>query len=272
MSAFRDSTNQFRLRWNDTMKNKAFSLIELLVVVAIIGILATIITPNVIEQMRRAKITKTASLIGNIETAVTLYENAFGKFPPSYNPQELYIALNQEAKNPIDFDSEDIRLFDQGDQFWINPLNENDQRRVNLLQQAGVPQSEMVAQIEENGIIDAWGNPLYFVSSDVYNPGKRSDFRSRGNSFNLDAPSAYEMRDGQRFRPYNPTTFQIISFGPDQSTITPRTSNGGLGSMLTTDKKDNDGDGFIDLEDQVRRGNPSENDPEVLAEDDITNF
>lgn len=258
------------------MNKKAFSLIELLVVVAIIGILAAIIVPNVRIQLERAKITKTKALIGSLETAVTLYEDALKKYPPSYNPQKLYIALTQEAKSPIELAAEDVRLAIPGDEdtgnFWINPLNPRDTRRQNILQQAGVPQSEMLAQVEENIIVDAWGNPIYFISSDIYNPGRRTDFRSGKKTFNEDAPCAYEILDGERARPYKPNSFQIMSFGPDQTTITPRTSNGGIGSMIATDKRDNDGDGYFDIEDQVRQGNPMGDDPEVIAEDDITNF
>lgn len=254
------------------MNKKAFSLIELLVVVAIIGILAAIIVPNVGRYMETAKITKTKALIGQLETAITLYENQLGKYPPSFNPQSLYIALNQEAKSPIELAAEDVRLVERGVNFWINPLNETDDRRRSVLEQAGVPASELVAQIEENVIVDAWGNPIFFVSSDVYNPGRRTDFRSGRASFKQNAPCAYEMREGDRFRPFKPSSFQLFSFGPDQRTITPRTSNGGIGSMIASDKRDNDGDGYVDLEDQVRRGDPNADDPEVIAEDDISNY
>jgi prepilin-type N-terminal cleavage/methylation domain-containing protein len=258
------------------MNKRAFSLIELLVVVAIIGILAAIIVPNVRIYMERARITKTAALIGQLETAITLYENQLGKYPPSYNPQLLYIALNQEAKSPIDLSAEDVRLFSPDDDldghFWLNELDRENNIREATLQRAGVASVHLTAQIEENVIVDAWGNPIYYVSSDEYNPGRRTDFRSGRAKFNDDAACAFEMREGKRFRPFKPSTFQLFSFGPDQRTITPSTSNGGIGSMIATDKKDNDGDGYFDNEDQVRRGDPNSDDPDVIAEDDISNY
>ena len=254
------------------MKKEAFSLVELLVVVAIIGILSVILVPNVQIQLEKAKVAKTKALIGNLEVSIEVYKNDFGHYPTSYNPQALYLALVEEAKNPIEPNSDDVRRFERGTSFWIQERNDRDDRRQNILQQAGVPSRDLTAQEEENAFVDAWENPLYFVSSEVYNPGGRTDFRRRGSTAVLDAAAAYEMRESTRLKPFNPTTFQLISFGPDQTTITPRTTNGGIGSMIDTDRQDNDEDEYFDKEDRVRGGDLMSNDPEVVAEDDITNF
>lgn len=254
------------------MYKKAFSLVELLVVVAIIGILATILVPNVQVQLEKAKVAKTKSLISQLSLGIEVYKTDFGKYPESFDLQGLYLALVEEAKNPLEPDSDDVRLFDSGEPFFIKEINPDDDRRENILRQAGVPANFLVAQMEENAFIDAWENPIYYVSHQVYNPGGRTDFRRRQSSFKDDAPCAYEIRDGQRSKPYNPGSFQLISFGPDQTTITPRTSNGGIGSMLDSDRRDNDGDNYIDKEDRIRGGDIMSNEPEVIAEDDITNF
>lgn len=255
------------------MNRKAFSLVELLVVVAIIGILAVILVPNVQENLKRAKVAQTKAMISSIEMAVVTYENDFGQYPESFDPQQLFIAVTAQASAPYEPDSDEFRLYDQGQQLWINPDSPTtDERRQNLLSQGGVPPRGMLAQTDENVFIDSWGNPLYYVSSDVYNPSGRADYRRRGSSSSsLDNPVAYEMRNGERHKPFNPVSFQIISFGPDGATLPPDTL-GGIGSMLGTDGVDNDNDEFTDHLDQVRNGDRSQLDPEVLAEDDITNF
>lgn len=254
------------------MKNKGFSLVELLVVVAIIGILSVILVPNVQEQLRKAKIAKTKALISSLEVTLTTYKNDFGKYPPSYDLQSLYIALVEQAKTPYEPDSDEYRLVKKGQSIYQNPDRPSDLLE-NLLQQAGVPASALKAQQEENVFIDAWENPIYYISSETYNPSGRSDFRkSSSNTFNDNLPCAYEMREGKRSKPFRPTSFQLISFGPDGTTITPSRSNGGIGSMIDSDKIDNDGDEFIDNADRVRDGNKSTNDPAVVAEDDVTNF
>lgn len=253
------------------MKNKAFSLIELLVVVAIIGILSAILIPNVRENLRRAKVAKTAAMIGSIEMTLEIYNNDFGQYPPSFDLQGLFVAVTQDAQTPYEPDADEYVLMQQGEAYWVNEQRPDIGDTLDqILDSAGVPPEGRAAQREENVFVDAWGTPLYYVSHDVYNPGGRADFRRTSNP-RLDAPCAYQMRGGERYQPYNPRSFQLISFGADGVTIIPSNNNGGIGSMLSDDDLDNDGDDFIDLGDQVR--NPSElGEPEGTAEDDITNF
>lgn len=259
------------------MKKNAFSLVELLVVVAIIGILSVILVPNVQEQLRKAKIAKTKALISSLSVTITTYKNDFGKYPESFDCQKLYLALTEKAKSPYEPGANEVRMVKKSDRvpIWQNPNKSvTDDRIERILQQAGVPANALRAQMDENIFVDAWGNPIYYISSEMYNPGGRTDFRnaSKRNTFKFDAPCAWEMREEKRYKPYNPTTFQLVSFGPDETTITPRQDNGGIGSMIDTDKIDNDKDGYFDNEDRARAGNIQENDAEVVAEDDITNF
>ncbi len=55
------------------MKN-AFTLIELLIVVAIIGILAAIAVPNFLNAQVKAKVSRAVSDMRNIETALEMYQ------------------------------------------------------------------------------------------------------------------------------------------------------------------------------------------------------
>lgn len=60
-----------------------FTLIELLLVIAILGILATIVVPNIAGKPEEAKIAAARSSIGGIITAVQAYEVSAGKMPES---------------------------------------------------------------------------------------------------------------------------------------------------------------------------------------------
>ena len=66
---------------------KGFTLIELMIVVAIIGILAAVAIPQYQDYVTRTKLSKVASYADPIKTALAQYaqENA-GSFPATANP------------------------------------------------------------------------------------------------------------------------------------------------------------------------------------------
>lgn len=67
------------------MKKRAFTLIELLIVVAIIGILAAIAVPNFLNAQTRAKLARVYADIDALELALNSYRLDQNLFPPSHN-------------------------------------------------------------------------------------------------------------------------------------------------------------------------------------------
>ena len=63
------------------MKSRAFTLIELLIVVAIIAILAAIAVPNFLEAQTRAKNSKALADMRTMTTALETYKIDTGKYP-----------------------------------------------------------------------------------------------------------------------------------------------------------------------------------------------
>lgn len=62
---------------------RAFTLIELLIVVAIIGILAAIAVPNFLQAQVRAKIARVEGDLRAMKTAIEMYHMDSGGYPPS---------------------------------------------------------------------------------------------------------------------------------------------------------------------------------------------
>ena len=61
---------------------RAFTLIELLIVVAIIAILAAIAVPNMLEAQMRAKVSRALADMRNVATALEAYAADHTKYPP----------------------------------------------------------------------------------------------------------------------------------------------------------------------------------------------
>jgi len=64
---------------------RGFTLIELLVVIAIIGILATIIVPNILDATAKARNAGRMASLNNLETALIQYREDNAQFPPTRN-------------------------------------------------------------------------------------------------------------------------------------------------------------------------------------------
>lgn len=71
------------LRKRSVLKYYSFSLIELMVVVAIIGILSTVVTVSVLERGDDAKRARVGSDFLAIETSLKMYKLDNGRFPAS---------------------------------------------------------------------------------------------------------------------------------------------------------------------------------------------
>ncbi len=81
--------------------SKGFTLIELMIVIVILGLLATIITPRILSRPEQARRMKAKVDIRNIESALALFKTDTGRFPTtSEGLQALVSNLDIKGYNP----------------------------------------------------------------------------------------------------------------------------------------------------------------------------
>jgi prepilin-type N-terminal cleavage/methylation domain-containing protein len=96
------------------MKNRAFTLIELLIVVAIIAILAAIAVPNFLEAQTRAKVSRAKADMRAMATAVESYAVDANKYPFYHNALDPgFPSYNRTAPGSLAAERFEFRLPDR---------------------------------------------------------------------------------------------------------------------------------------------------------------
>lgn len=96
---------RYQQTFNRPWQGAGFTLIEVLVVVVILGILAAIVVPNIMDKPGQAKITKAKSDIRAIESAFNMYRLDKHVYPTTDEGLEALVTgeyLQRMPKDPWD--------------------------------------------------------------------------------------------------------------------------------------------------------------------------
>jgi len=195
----------------DARREGGFTLVEMIAVMTIVAILATVIIGGVVFSQRRARIAATKALLGKLSMAINTYRADYGAYPPNTRPSTGWAGWYTDPGDGLNMPSETLWYFLTGI-YEDEDLSDIDRKKMARkspyidLREADLKRTGVAFWMnnldnvkdtpadEYPEIVDAWGSPIHYVSI---------------NSLNAGLPKG------------NPESFDLVVRGPDRLTGPP---------------------------------------------------
>ncbi len=195
-------------RGNYLRRSSGFTLIEILIVIAILGILMGVLATQFLPFLVRGKEYETRAILQQIRTSIDLYEHEQGDFPPSD-----FTKLDSSSPNSINLGAESLAVSLFSPDF---PSNRPDEK---WLVNTDADQSEKImtelGSRELFEVADAWGNPIAYIHHRNY--GEKFFYRVLDSETGLweDVEIKAAQKDEKGVGFHKPQDYQLISAGAD---------------------------------------------------------
>jgi type II secretion system protein G len=193
------------------MRRGGFTLVEVLVVIAIISVLMGLVLPSLMKAGSRAKITETKALIVRLKAALQAYEHDHGDYPPT-SLQDLGFYSNSTN------DGIESLVVHLASKSKGAPYLDLEEKRYENLDRDNIPNSYPLnwffGDRQAREIVDSWGSPLvYFHHRDYASP--KSHMRTYKTATRKSATGFKPGKSKRTATYHNWASFQLWSVGPN---------------------------------------------------------